>query len=29
MYNYQLDKKKELVVFRGSREAVIEWLKRG
>jgi tRNA 2-selenouridine synthase len=29
MYNYQLDKKNELVVFRGSREAVIEWLKRG
>ena len=29
MYNYQLDKKKELVVFRGSLEAVIEWLKRG
>ena len=28
MYSYQLDKKKDLVVFRGSREAVIEWLGR-
>ncbi|MDG1163831.1 MAG: tRNA 2-selenouridine(34) synthase MnmH [Porticoccaceae bacterium] len=26
MYSYQLEKKKNLVVFRGSREAVIEWL---
>jgi tRNA 2-selenouridine synthase len=29
MYSYQLEKKKELVVFRGSREAVVEWLERG
>ena len=29
MYSYQLEKKKELVVFRGSREAVFEWLERG
>lgn len=29
MYSYQLEKKKELVVFRGAREAVIDWLERG
>ena len=29
MYSYQLKKKKEMVVFRGSREAVVEWLERG
>ena len=29
MYSYQLEKKKELVVFRGSREEVVEWLERG
>ena len=28
MYSYQLEKKKELVVFRGSREEVVEWLQR-
>ncbi|CAI8382050.1 tRNA 2-selenouridine(34) synthase MnmH [Porticoccaceae bacterium] len=27
MYTYQLEKKKELVVFRGNREAVIDWLR--
>jgi tRNA 2-selenouridine synthase len=27
MYSYQLDKKKELVVFRGSRSEVTDWLK--
>ena len=27
MYSYQLDKKKDLVVFRGGREEVIGWLK--
>lgn len=26
MYSYQLEKKKELVVFRGAREAVMAWL---
>ena len=29
MYSYQLEKKKELVVFRGPREEVVEWLQRG
>jgi tRNA 2-selenouridine synthase len=29
MYSYQLAKKKELVVFRGPREEVVEWLQRG
>ncbi|MGB2041095.1 MAG: tRNA 2-selenouridine(34) synthase MnmH [Porticoccaceae bacterium] len=29
MYSYQLEKKKELVVFRGAREEVVEWLQRG
>lgn len=29
MYSYQLEKKKELVVFSGSRGEVIEWLERG
>lgn len=29
MYSYQLEKKKDLVVFRGSREAVVEWLEQG
>jgi tRNA 2-selenouridine synthase len=28
MYSYQLEKKKELVVFRGPREEVVEWLQR-
>ena len=28
MYSYQLEKKKDLVVFRGSRETVVEWLER-
>ena len=29
MYSYQLEKKRDLVVFRGARGEVVEWLERG